>query len=418
MVTAASTPARSYSWPEGHWDWYQHLAFKHGVRAGRMIFVGGQVDKDARGEPQHVGDLAAQTATVVRHVDTVLRGFDAGLADVVSLVAFYATDGDVDEQAFLADVGRQVLANGGDAAAGPAILAVPLPCLALPGMRVEIEAIAMLGEDGTHLARETVTMPELAPLPAPFAHGVRSAEHVWVSGMTPRDAGGRLHAAHDVSAQNARIFDQAERVLAALDADVGDAVRAVAWYRGDGTRAAWAPGAAARAARFAEPFPVTTELPTPRLPAGETARLALWAMRGPRGERLPRTVCAEPPRWSWPVRLPYAHALRCADMVFVGGQLPLDPHGRVLAPGDLNAQTRAVMEYTRDALAGFDLGLDHMVKQTSFYLGEADPQSIVTNQRLRSSHYREPAGASTGVPLPAFALEDVMVTVETVAMTI
>jgi hypothetical protein len=28
---------RSYSRPEGHWDWYQHLAFKHGIRAGEGV---------------------------------------------------------------------------------------------------------------------------------------------------------------------------------------------------------------------------------------------------------------------------------------------------------------------------------------------------------------------------------------------
>jgi hypothetical protein len=36
-------PNRTYAWPEGHWDWYQHLAFKHGVRVGDMALVGGQI---------------------------------------------------------------------------------------------------------------------------------------------------------------------------------------------------------------------------------------------------------------------------------------------------------------------------------------------------------------------------------------
>ena len=40
---------RSFVWPDGHWDWPEHLAYQHGVRAGEMIFVGGQVDKDAAG---------------------------------------------------------------------------------------------------------------------------------------------------------------------------------------------------------------------------------------------------------------------------------------------------------------------------------------------------------------------------------
>ena len=156
-------PTRSYAWPQGHWDWYQHLAFKHGVRAGEMAFVGGQVDKSSTGEPLHAFDLATQTAVVVRHIDTVLREFGAGLANVVKLVAFYATDGHVDETAFLADIGRHVLAHGGAPdGVGPAITLVPLPCLALPGMMVEIEAIAMLGKDGERFPRPTANPLTLA----------------------------------------------------------------------------------------------------------------------------------------------------------------------------------------------------------------------------------------------------------------
>jgi enamine deaminase RidA (YjgF/YER057c/UK114 family) len=145
-------PERRYARPRGHWDWYQHVAFKHGVAAGGLMFVGGQVDKDERGDPLHRHDLATQTGVVVRHIDTVLRELGAGLADVTKLVAFYATDRSVDETAFLADVGRHVRELGGAPdGMGPAITAVPLPWLALPGMVVEIEDVLV--------AVETIAMP-------------------------------------------------------------------------------------------------------------------------------------------------------------------------------------------------------------------------------------------------------------------
>ena len=70
---------RTYSWPEGHWDWYRHLAFKHGVRCGEFAFVGGQVDKDSTGEPQRPGDLPAQTEVVIAHIERVLGEFGSGL---------------------------------------------------------------------------------------------------------------------------------------------------------------------------------------------------------------------------------------------------------------------------------------------------------------------------------------------------
>ena len=103
-------PTRSYAWPQGH----------------------------------HVADLATQTAVVIRHIDTVLREFGAGLANVVKLVAFYATDGRVDETTFLTDIGRHILRHGGAPdGVGPAITLVPLPCLPLVDLLVSVETVAM-----------------------------------------------------------------------------------------------------------------------------------------------------------------------------------------------------------------------------------------------------------------------------------
>lgn len=102
--------------------------------------------------------------------------------------------------------------------------------------------------------------------------------------------------------------------------------------------------------------------------------------------------------------------------MFLGGHPPLDERGELQHRGDLNEQTRLAMAHTRADLATFGLALDDMVKQTSFYLGVARAEDIVTNQRLRSSFYREPAGASTGVPLPGFALPGIEVEIETIAM--
>ncbi len=411
-------PTHSYAWPQGHWDWYQHLAFKHGLRAGEMAFVGGQVDKSPAGEPLHAFDLATQTAVVMRHIDTVLQEFGAGLANIVKLVAFYATDGHVDETAFLADIGRHVLAHGGAPdGVGSAITLVPLPCLALPGMMVEIEAIAMLGMHGERLPRTITNPPALPPLPPPFSHGVRCREHIWTSAQGGRATDGSLQYPQDLVAQTAVAMEHVAQVLAALGADLDDTVKLGTWYRGDGTRATWEPAARQRVSYFTAPGPTVSALPTPSLPHGDMIRVDAWAMRGINGRRLARTYAQRHDIWQWPVVLPAAIGLQCGEFVFVGQQVALDAQGRPIAPDDLLEQTRRVMESTRTVLASFGLTLDDMVKQNSFYQGQADPETIVTNQRYRSSFYSEPAGASTGVPLPCLLLEDLLVSVETVAMT-
>ena len=138
-------------------------------------------------------------------------------------------------------------------------------------------------------------------------------------------------------------------------------------------------------------------------------------MRGASGEKLARQSQSSE-TWQWPLTLPYSVGLRCEDFVFLSAHLPLGNDGQVKTCGDLNNQTRQVMADIDTSLRLFGLDLNHMVKQTSFFLGKADPADIVTNQTLRSSYYSEPAGASTGVPMPCLALDDVMVTVGTIAM--
>ena len=338
-------------------------------------------------------------------------------ADVVKFVVFYATDGSVDEAAFLADIGRHVLANGGAPdGAGPIITLVPLPCLALPGMMVEIEAIAMLGTHEERLARTTANPPQLPPLPAPFSHGIRCSNHIWTSAQRSQSPDGHIQHPGDLVAQTAGAMEHLARVLAACGATLDDTITLHAWYRGDGTRATWEPAARKRAEYFTIPGPTVSTLPTPRLSHGELTRVDAWAMREVDGRRPARVYANIPDPWQWPAALPQVMGLQCGELVFVGQQVALDTTGQPVAPGDLMEQTRRVMEATRAVLASFGLSLDDMVKQNRFSQGQADPETIVRNQRYRSSFYGEPAGASTGVPLPFLPLADLLVSVETVAM--
>ena len=396
---------RAYSWPEGHWDWYRHLAFKHGVRSERFIHVGGQVDKTNRGEPLRPGDLPAQIGVVVRHIDTVLRGFGASLADTVKLTAFYAAGDGVDEAWFVAAVAEACRANGVHAPRpGPVIVPVPLPWLALPGMRVEIEAVAMLGEYGERLDRESASPGGVPELPAPFSHALRCGDHVFVGGQSAKNgdpASGAL--AHE------RLAD----ALGRLGAARSDLVRLAAWY---------APGVApsVRVADFERdvaPFECAyVELPAPKLAPEHVVRVDGWAVCGGADSSVDRRILRLDPPWRRPGRPAHVDGVCAGDIVFLSSQLALDGDGAVVHRDDLNAQTRLCIERTRALLETAGLGLDHMVKQTSYFFGDADPKDIVTNQTLRSSFYREPAGASTGVPLTDFGVTGALAAIDTIAM--
>ena len=227
---------------------------------------------------------------------------------------------------------------------------------------------------------------------------MRSGEHLWAGAV---DAGGPAEG-----------LEGLERVLEGAGGKLSDLVKLNAWYRGDGTRAAWRDLVEGLGAGFRGGAPVSSALPTPSLSPAAGVRLWGWAASG----RLPRVPAPDPSRWRWPAKLPFPRALSCGDLVFLGGHPPLDEGGGLRHRGDLNEQTRLAVALTKADLAAFGLDLDDMVKQTSFYLGAARAEDIVTNQRLRSSFYREPAGASTGVPLPAFGLTGAEIEIETIAM--
>jgi 2-iminobutanoate/2-iminopropanoate deaminase len=65
-------------------------------------------------------------------------------------------------------------------------------------------------------------------------------------------------------------------------------------------------------------------------------------------------------------RGPYSQAVRAGDLVFVAGQLPLDSAGALVGPGDIAAQTRAVLGNIAAILAAAGTSLDRVVKTTVF----------------------------------------------------
>ncbi len=403
---------RTHSWPEGHWDWPIHLSHKHGLRCGDMIFVGGQVDLDSSGNVRHGGDLATQTMEVMAYMGRVLEGFDADLADVVMLTAFYVNDGTLDEDAFLASVGATLPAG-----AATAITAVALPYLAYEGMMVEIEATAMRGADGARLDRETASPDGLAPLPAPFVQGVRCGEMIFVSGQSARDGDGAVAAPGDVLTQSRMLMDNIGTVLAAFGADHNDAVRFRMYYAAGGTADDWEGAARVRASYFTEPGPAATGLPVEYLaPEGVMARMEIIAMLRADGRRLPRRHVWPEGHWDWPIHLPYKHGLKCGNMIYVGGQVSLTPEAEVIDPGDMPAQTRTSMANIATVLGLLDAELDDIVKVGAFYSAGCGAEALHANLRIRSDSFTEPGPASTGIPLSYLAFVDMVVEFEAIAM--
>jgi 2-iminobutanoate/2-iminopropanoate deaminase len=63
-------------------------AYSHGVTAGDLVFVAGQVALGPDGQVVAPGDLAAQTRFVISNIEIILKAAGASLKDVVSTTVY------------------------------------------------------------------------------------------------------------------------------------------------------------------------------------------------------------------------------------------------------------------------------------------------------------------------------------------
>lgn len=403
---------KKYAWPEGHWNWPIKLTHKHGLRCGDMIWIGGQVDLTPQGEVLNRDDLAAQTAAVMQNIAAVLAEFDAAFTDLVYLNAFYVNDGSVDESDFL-----DLIAVCLPAGTKTAITPVPVAYLAYEGMAVEIEAYAMRGADGEVLERQYA--PETAPgsRPEPFCTALRCGKMIFTSAQSAIDGHGKLQGKGSIVEQSRIVAENLQRALNHFGADFDDVVKTNRWYRGGDDIADFEPAALEFAAHFTEPGPAATGIPIPgHADPDELIRIALIAMIGENGERLPRRQVWPESLWDWHVHLPYKHGLKCANMIFLGGQVSLNKKGQAVHPQDLTAQTHQAMAHIKTILNELGADYEDVCKVMTVYKGDCGAEALNENLPIRSSYFNDPGPATTGVPLPVLAYEGMCIEIDIYAM--
>jgi enamine deaminase RidA (YjgF/YER057c/UK114 family) len=404
---------KSHAWPKGHWDWPIKVSHKHGVRCGQMLWVGGQVDLTIDGEMKNAGDLFAQIPNCIANFSRVLGELGADLSDVVKLLCFYVNDGSIDERVFLE---KLAAALPSDSVA--AVTAIPVPYLAYPGMLVEIEGYAMRGEGGEKLIRRTYHGAGASPLPPPFVQAVRCGKMIFASAQSPIDDRGGLLLPNDIIGQTRQVMRQIGETLAGFGADFDDVVKLNRWYVGHGTIEDFEPAALACAAHFKEPGPAATGIPLPRhARAGQMIKIEAVAMLGEDGAKLPRRHAWPASLWDWTIHLPYKHGLKCHDMIFLGGQVSLDKQGRAVHPGDLAAQARQAMVHIGSILNELGASYEDVCKVTAMYEGRCGADDLHQNLAVRSSFFKEPGPATTGIPLPKLAYPDMVIEIDVFAMT-
>ena len=91
---------------------------------------------------------------------------------------------------------------------------------------------------------------------------------------------------------------------------------------------------------------------------------------------------------------PYSQAIRAGSLLFVSGQIPLDPATGGLVEGDIAAQTHRVFANLRAILEAAGASLDHVVRAT-VYLADMNDFAVVNE--VYGGYFSDPAPARATV---------------------
>ena len=99
---------------------------------------------------------------------------------------------------------------------------------------------------------------------------------------------------------------------------------------------------------------------------------------------------------------PYSQAVRSGGLLFVSGQIPLDPATGRLVEGDVAAQTRRVLQSLDAVVRAAGATLGDVVK-TTVYL--ADMNDFAAMNRVYADWFADPAPARAAVQVARLPLD-------------
>jgi enamine deaminase RidA (YjgF/YER057c/UK114 family) len=120
--------------------------------------------------------------------------------------------------------------------------------------------------------------------------------------------------------------------------------------------------------------------------------------------------------WTWQDRRGFTQAWRVdmpSTIVVVSGQVAVDDHGEVVAPGDFAAQARRTFENLGRVLDGAGATYSDIVKLTVYL---TDIGRLPDYGRIKAGFIPGRQPASTAVGVTALALPDLMIEIDATAV--
>jgi 2-iminobutanoate/2-iminopropanoate deaminase len=108
----------------------------------------------------------------------------------------------------------------------------------------------------------------------------------------------------------------------------------------------------------------------------------------------------------------YSPAIKAGNLLFVSGQIPIDPASGALIDGDITAQTEQVMRNLGALLRAAGVGFEHVVRTTVFL---ADMNDFAAMNEVYSRHVAAPPPARATVQVARLP-RDVKIEIDAIAV--
>jgi len=118
------------------------------------------------------------------------------------------------------------------------------------------------------------------------------------------------------------------------------------------------------------------------------------------------------PGWAWDDNIPLAQGIQAGNVLYISGQIALDPDGKLVGAGDMRAQSQRVFENIEKLLAIAGFRLENVVKITAYL---TDMSRFGEYNEVRGRFLKDHRPASTTVQVGALAFPGLLVEVEAIA---
>jgi enamine deaminase RidA (YjgF/YER057c/UK114 family) len=255
-------------------------------------------------------------------------------------------------------------------------------------------------------------------MPVKFSQGWKVGNLIFVGGQISADAHGRTIGKDDIATQTRNVFEHIRSVLREVGADLKDVVRLNTYYHQRGQDADitrfWEEMTKVRMESLANPGPVGTAVRVAGF-AYEDLLIEIEAIAalGPKTRLMPKN------HWDWSMPVPFSQGWRVNDLIFVGGQISADRHGRTIGKDDIAAQTRNVFEFIRRVLQEGGADLKDIIKLNTYCCQPNRPEQHAQFWEELTNVFREyladPGPVVTAVGVEGFAYEDLLIEIEAIA---